>query len=122
MKLLLDQGLPRSTAALLRAAGFDTVHTAEIGLATADDAVILARGLTEDRVVVTLDADFHRLMADSGATQPSVIRVRVEGHKADAMAQLLRTVVGQFENELKQGALLSVQETSVRVRLLPLTS
>ena len=41
MKLLLDQGLPRSAAALLRNAGFDTVHTGEIGLARAEDAVIL---------------------------------------------------------------------------------
>jgi predicted nuclease of predicted toxin-antitoxin system len=37
MKLLLDQSLPRSAAALLRQAGIDAVHTAEIGLATAED-------------------------------------------------------------------------------------
>ena len=41
MKLLLDQGLPRSAAGLLRNAGFDAVHTGEIGLARAEDAVIL---------------------------------------------------------------------------------
>ena len=48
MKLLLDQGLPRSTAEILRAAGFDVVHTAEIGLATATDEMIIARAVTED--------------------------------------------------------------------------
>jgi predicted nuclease of predicted toxin-antitoxin system len=41
MKLLLDQGTPRSMAALLRRAGFDAVHTGEIGLAEVDDAEIL---------------------------------------------------------------------------------
>jgi hypothetical protein len=36
MKLLLDQGLPRSSAAILREAGFDAVHAGEISLATAE--------------------------------------------------------------------------------------
>ncbi|MFO7631905.1 MAG: DUF5615 family PIN-like protein [Caldilinea sp.] len=43
MKLLLDQGLPRSAAALLRDAGIDAIHTGEIGYATAEDAVIIIR-------------------------------------------------------------------------------
>jgi predicted nuclease of predicted toxin-antitoxin system len=37
MKLLLDQGLPRSAATLLSEAGIDTIHVAEIGLSAADD-------------------------------------------------------------------------------------
>jgi len=36
MKRPLDQGSPRRTAALLRQAGVDAVHTAEIGLSIAD--------------------------------------------------------------------------------------
>lgn len=59
MKLLLDQGLPRTTAALLRAQGIDAVHVGEIGLAAAADALILEQGRRDGRVVVTLDADFY---------------------------------------------------------------
>lgn len=58
MKLLLDQGLPRSAASLLRSRGHDAVHTGEIGLATAEDAVILAIANQEGRVVFTSRA--HR--------------------------------------------------------------
>ena len=65
MKLLLDQGLPRRTAALLRQAGVDAVHAAEIGLSTADDVVILQEGRRSGRVVVTLDADFQTWMASA---------------------------------------------------------
>ena len=61
MKLLLDQGLPRSAASLLRAADIDTVHTGEIGLATADDESIIQVARQQERVVITLDADFHSL-------------------------------------------------------------
>ena len=37
MKLLLDQGLPRSAAELLRQKGLDAVHTGECGLSVASD-------------------------------------------------------------------------------------
>lgn len=36
MKLLLDQGLPLSAAALLCDAGFDTIHVGEIGMSEAE--------------------------------------------------------------------------------------
>ncbi len=61
MRLLLDQGLPRSAARFLREAGIETVHVGEIGYATADDTAILQRARNEGRTVVTLDADFHAL-------------------------------------------------------------
>ena len=79
MKLLLDQGLPRLAASILTNAGINTLHVGEIGMATAEDWEILARAHQEQRIVVTLDADFHTLLALSGAKSPSVIRLRIEG-------------------------------------------
>lgn len=93
MKLLLDQGLPRSVAELLRAAGLDAVHVGDIGLATADDAVILDHARVQGQVVVTLDADFHALLAHSGANAPSVVRLRVEGVRAQATAALIGKII-----------------------------
>ena len=122
MKLLLDQGLPQSTARLLCETGIETVHVSEIGYSRAEDAIILERGRQEDRVVVTLDADFHALLALSGATSPSVIRIRVEGLKGENAANLIRTVLMQCEEDLKQGAVVTVERRRIRVRRLPLTS
>jgi predicted nuclease of predicted toxin-antitoxin system len=121
MKLLLDQGLPRSTSALLRAAGIDAIHTAEVGLATAEDAVILERARADHRIVVTLDADFHTLLALSGANDPSVIRIRIEGLKAERLTQLLLQVLPQCQQDLEAGAVASVEVHRVRMRRLPLT-
>jgi predicted nuclease of predicted toxin-antitoxin system len=120
IKLLLDQGLPRTAASLLRTAGVDTIHVGEIGYASADDADILQRGREDERVVVTLDADFHALLALSGATSPSVIRIRIEGLRAQATAELLQTVLSQSDEDLEQGAVVTVQESRIRVRRLPL--
>ncbi len=119
MKLLLDQGLPRSSAAILREAGFDAVHTGEISLATAEDELILQRGRSEGRIVVTLDADFHALMALSGATSPSVIRLRIEGLKAERLAELLQLVLRQCADDLEAGALVTVPTGPWRLKRLP---
>ena len=51
MKLLLDQGLPRSAAALLCETGFDTVHVGDIGLASAEDSEIPQKAKEDARVV-----------------------------------------------------------------------
>lgn len=63
MKLLLDQGLPRSSTALLCELGLDTIYVSEIGLSASEDRIILQRAKIENRVIVTLDADFQALLA-----------------------------------------------------------
>ncbi len=120
MKLLLDQGLPRSAAGLLRDAGFDTVHTGEIGLATAEDSAILDRARDEGRIIVTLDSDFHTLLAWSGDSAPSVIRIRIEGLRAQPTANLLRKLLPEWIDELGQGAMLTVQPGRVHMHRLPI--
>ena len=56
MRLLLDQGLPRSTVPHLRDKGIEATHVGDKGLATAADSKILDYGRREGFVVVTLDA------------------------------------------------------------------
>lgn len=120
MRLLLDQGLPRSTVLHLQNKGIAAVHVGDIGLATASDAKILEFARQEERVVVTFDADFHTLLALSGLTEPSVIRIRIEGLRGDRIASLLGTVLALSGSDLTQGAMVSVTENGVRIRHLPL--
>jgi predicted nuclease of predicted toxin-antitoxin system len=122
MRLLLDQGVPRSAVRLLRNEGHDVVHTAECGLSTASDPSILLRAAQEDHVVVTLDADFHALVALSGARWPSVIRLRVQGLRAESLTALVRKVIAQCGKDLAGGALVSVLGARIRVRGLPIES
>lgn len=120
MKLLIDQGIARGAVAELRAVGFDAVHTGEEGLATATDAELIERALAEGRVIVTLDADFHTLLAVSNARSPSVIRLRIQGLRARDVATLVQQVIGLCEADLRAGAMVSVEASSVRVRRLPI--
>jgi len=96
------------------------LHVGDIGLTTADDATILQRAREQGRTVVTLDADFHAQLALTGAEGPSVIRIRIEGLKAEALARLIVRVTEQCRDDLKRGALVSVTEGGIRLRYLPL--
>ncbi len=69
---------------------------------------------------MTLDADFHARLALTGAEGPSVIRIRIEGLRAEQLAELLVKVLDQSKDDLDHGALVTVTETGVRVRCLPL--
>ena len=120
MKLLLDQGLPLSAAALLRDAGIDTIHVGEMGMSQAEDAEIIQKARVEERVVVTLDADFHTLLALNEAASPSVIRVRIERLRAQALRDLLLMVIAECEEDLEQGVAIAVEPSRIRIRRLPL--
>jgi predicted nuclease of predicted toxin-antitoxin system len=119
-RLLLDQGLPRSTGAILARVGWEVVHVSEISMARADDIAILERATIEQRVCVTLDADFHALLALSGETAPSVVRIRKEGLDADALAALLESVWSDIESAVIAGAMVTITDRSVRIRRLPI--
>lgn len=121
IKILLDQGLPHSAAGVLRAHGFDAQHVSERGMSKAEDAAILQVGLQEKRVVVTLDADFHTLLAVAGASKPSVLRIRMQGLKAEPIATLIERVLELARDELNQGAMVTLADGKIRIKLLPIT-
>jgi predicted nuclease of predicted toxin-antitoxin system len=120
MKLLLDQGLPRSAANLLTTAGIETIYVGEIGLSAATDSEILARAKVDGSIIVTLDTDFHALLALSVADAPSVIRIRIEGLKAQALKDLLLIVLQECQEDPQAGAIVTVDERRIRLRRLPL--
>ena len=121
MKLLLDQGLPRTSALILRNRGFEVMHTAECSLACASDSEILDYARETGRIVVTLDSDFHAILALSNASSPSAIRIRIEGLRSEAVAELVERVLKQCEEDLQKGALISIVEDKIRVRSLPIS-
>jgi predicted nuclease of predicted toxin-antitoxin system len=75
-RLLLDENLPTHLALVLRSRGFDVLHAREIGLRSASDERILECAVQEDRIYITLDRDLHHLLAQTGASAPSVMLLR----------------------------------------------
>lgn len=118
-RILLDQGVPYSTARHLKEAGWDVVHTVDLEMSRAADREIIEYAQQEKRICVTLDSDFHTILAVNGMDSPSVVRIRQEGLRGDDMANLLKQVWVQIESQLEAGSLVTVTDEAIRIRKLP---
>lgn len=96
-------------------------HVADVGMERATDAVILEYARVERRFICTLDADFHALLAVSGQSFPSVVRIRREGLHGEALAKLILRIWPDIAKSITQGAAVSVSEHNIRIRRLPIT-
>lgn len=119
IRLILDQGVPRDAAVLLRSAGFWCSHVGELGMSRAEDAEILELARERRAVVITLDADFHAILAVSGSPGPSAIRLRLQGLDGGKVAKLVAQLVGRFVVELGQGCLITVKANKTTCHKLP---
>jgi predicted nuclease of predicted toxin-antitoxin system len=110
----------RGPAKILTALGRDVTHAADVGLSHATDEEIVSYAPHERRVCVTLDADFHALIAVRQMAFPSTIRIRIEGLKADGLADLLERLWPPVGEAVEAGALATASLRTVRVRRLPI--
>ena len=108
IRILLDQGLPRTTASYLQTEEWDVLHTGDIGLSKTKDIEILEYARNNNRIIITLDADFHSFLAVTNAASPSVIRIRMEGLKARDIAKLIKRVWPSIELSARQGAMITI--------------
>ncbi|MBN2217577.1 MAG: DUF5615 family PIN-like protein [Pirellulales bacterium] len=100
--------------------GIVAEHVGNLGLTRATDAHILDVARELHSTVVTLDADFHAILATSRAASPSVVRIRIESMNGEQLASLLAQVLAIAGAEIEAGAVVSVTAHQIRFRLLPI--
>jgi predicted nuclease of predicted toxin-antitoxin system len=121
MKLLLNQGLPPLTAELLREKGVDAIHVSEIGLSRAEDFRIIELAQTTDRIIITLDADYHASIALTSATSPSIIWIRVVNLRGLEYMEIIIPILNEYKEMLINGVLITIRaDRTIRTRLLPI--
>ncbi|HWO16709.1 MAG TPA: DUF5615 family PIN-like protein [Solirubrobacterales bacterium] len=114
MKLLLDANLSPEVARLLREAGHDAIHVADIGLLTATDPEILQAAAKEERILLTADSDFGALLALGSLASPSVLLLRSADHLRPAgQAELIAINLPSISPELAKGAIGKSHEGSL---------
>lgn len=120
MRFLVDMGIGLDVARSLRSAGHDVVHLHEVGLQRLSDDLIIAKAAQEDRVILTHDLDFSRLLALSGANRPSIVTFRLSDMTPMRVLLGLNEVLKTCEAALKEGAAVVVSDRAIRCRLLPI--
>lgn len=120
LPILIDMNLSPQWVAKLRDNGWHSVHWSEIGAPEAADSEIMDWARSNSHVVFTHDLDFGTMLALTHAQGPSVIQVRGQDVLPDSMAPLVLAALRQHEEDLARGALVVINESKSRVRVLPI--
>ena len=100
--------------------GFEAAHWSTIGADRAPDSEIMQWALDNDGGAFTHDLDFGILPAHSKDSRPSVIQVRMQDVSPGHLGALLVTPLRAHGQALESGALLTIDESKSRVRILPI--
>jgi len=120
MNLLLDMNLSPRLIGVLERHGHACTHWTSVGDLEADDHTIMKWAIENDHVVLTHDLDFGAILATTQGTGPSVIQIRTQDILSESFRVLLVRVLREFRKQLEAGALIVVDESRSRVRILPL--
>lgn len=120
IQVVVDMNLSPEWVDWFKRHKWQAVHWTAVGDPVATDRVIMEWARTNGYVVFTHDLDFGALLAITNANGPSVIQVRAQDVFPEHLGPLLLAALRQHESLLEQGALIVVNENTLRVRILPL--
>jgi predicted nuclease of predicted toxin-antitoxin system len=120
VRLIIDMNLSPEWVPFLDRHGFEAVHWSAIGTLNAPDTEVMQWARDNTRVVLTHDLDFGILLAHTKDSRPSVIQARVQDISPDALGPIVVTALRAHGEALEQGALLTIDATKTRIRILPI--
>jgi predicted nuclease of predicted toxin-antitoxin system len=121
VRFLIDNALSPQVAAKLATMGHDAIHVRDIGIASSSDEVIFGRAAAEGRILVSVDTDFGTLLALRREMAPSVILLRRRTDRRPArQAAIILANLSNLADSLQRGCIAVIEESRVRVRLLPI--
>ncbi len=103
----------------MNAAGFGAEHWSTLGDGDASDNDIMEFARANDMVVLTHDLDFGTILALTNWQKPSVVQVRADDTSPENISDLVIRAIAQTSDALGNGAVLTIEPSRSRVRLLP---
>ena len=97
------------------------MHLSDQGLERLSDDGIVTKALAETRVIVMHDLDFGRIVALRGDRVPSIITLRLGDMTPANVNAVLVAVLQGASTALADGSLVTVTDSGIRVRPLPIT-
>jgi predicted nuclease of predicted toxin-antitoxin system len=107
---------------VLHAHGHEGVHAHQIGRDRAPDSELLNIARQEDRIIITADLDFPKLLAFSLSEGPGIILFRGGNYSDAEMRGLLEKVLEKVPAEVMENSICVVDKKRIRITRLPLTT
>jgi predicted nuclease of predicted toxin-antitoxin system len=121
VKLPVDANLSPKVSSRLREAGHDAEHVFDHGLTSASDQEIAAFAIERGMTIVSADSDFATLLALGRGAAPSLVLFRsADRLTPDEQAASLVANLAHVEDDLADGAVVSIARGRLRMRRLPL--
>ncbi len=105
MRLLLDENLSPRQAAILREQGHDAIAVVEVGLSGQPDNKIRDFAVEDNRVLLTLDADFADMLRFPPAGTPGVIRLKIHPPTGQSVREQIRKALALLKDRPLAGCL-----------------
>jgi len=122
MKFLADMGVSLRCVEWLRENGHNAKHLCEEKFHQMLDDEVLAKARKEDRILLTMDLDFTRLVITIGSENiPNVILFRLHDNRPQSINNIMQKIIPTIDECASKGSfIMSVSENNVRVRYLPI--
>ena len=120
MKLLIDMNLSPLWKGFLEHHGHQVVHWSTVGSPRAPDHEILKWARDNGYIILSHDLDFSAILATTKGKGPSVVQVRAHDIIPAGTGDIVQETLNRYEAELREGALVVIDEARQRIRLLPL--
>jgi predicted nuclease of predicted toxin-antitoxin system len=121
VRVLIDMNLSPRWIEVFERHGWQAVHWSVVGDPRATDRVIMEWARAHQYVVFTHDLDFGTLLAVTHAEGPSVMQMRAQDVLPAHLENVVVAAMRQYGALLKAGALITVDESASRARILPLS-
>jgi predicted nuclease of predicted toxin-antitoxin system len=113
MEFIVDESTGTAVVEYLRSVGHDVLAIAET-MPQADDGDILARAVSEARILVTNDKDFGELVFRSGQAHHGIVLLRLRERPTNRV-RVMKAVLEQYADRLT-GRFTVATEGRIRMR------
>lgn len=120
MKILLDMNLSPSWVEFLSGFDIPARHWSSVGAIAAPDILLMEYAAEHGFVVLTHDLDFGAVLAATQKAKPSVVQIRSDDLRFNAIGAAVVSALRQVEAEFGSGVLVTVEPGRTRLRILPL--
>lgn len=120
MKFIIDMPLSPTLSDWLASKGHDAVHTRDVGLSRATDNEILDYAVKEQRVIITADLDFPRLLALESSKKAGLVLFRGGNYSACETFERLERMFQSVPIEDLPYSIIIIEKKRIRRRRLTL--